>query len=57
MEMWHKRKINTCIILAKNVNGRDHMGERVQTEDKAGNTRIYLTVSWIHAPTMAVDKE
>jgi len=55
--MWHKRKINTCIILAKNVNGRDHMGERVQTEDKAGNTRIYLTVSWIHAPTMAVDKE
>ena len=57
MEIWHKRKITTCIILAKNVKGRDHIGERLQIEDKAGNIRISLIVSWIHAPTVAVDKE
>ena len=57
MEMWHKRKINTCIILATNVKGRDHIGEQVQTEDKAGSIRIWLTMSWIHAPTVAVDKK
>ena len=41
----------------KNVKRRDHTGERVQIEAKTGNVRTSLTVNWIHASTVAVDKE